>query len=594
MIKNILMFLCFIIAEEHSPLPSDLIMLKGYKLTLLAVFLMFPMVLSAADVQYNHPVYNFLERCELQGITANSLSQSKPYSRLTISKYLVQIYNNQDKLSHVEKGLLERYVFEFSDDIQRFSPGFSSDNPYSPEWRNIRNRGGLQKYGLLQNRRDIATYEGKDYKVFANVTGGFDYTSKPFNHNSTESGTQLVRSYGFSARAWYKRMDFAGWTTENQVSGNEAFIDGNRFPYRFGEGDSDQFDFYETETSVSYQDDYFVVYFGKGENFWGGSPESSLTLSDKGIPYTHFRIKGTLGPLEMTIIHGFIVAEPPIVEGVDSLLYATKKHYADKYFAAHRIQWNLRNNLQFGMYEEVFYGQRGMEWEYAPPILFFRGAEHYLRSQDNMLIGLDIRWLPVKNISFYGGFILDELVASNFGTSSYTNKQGAIASMACVNPLGYNDSRFFAEYVALRPYIYSHKFPISRADHYGITLANPGIPNSRKITLGLDNFILPSLMITMKLQQFKHGANLQDGTNVGGDHMISYNEQGLKHVKFLGGDVHTWNRAGLEVNWDIVYDLRFRFSGYMTEYSIDYESGDTGFDDIGFEWWMSLIWHPVH
>ena len=178
------------------------------------------------------PYILILERCELQSFTNHSLSHSKPYSRLTVAKNLVEIYGNRNQLSRIEKDLLERYLYEFSDDIERVSPGFISEKPFIPIWGSMSNLELLQKYGLFQNRRNIASYTGKDRKVFANTIGGFDYTSKLFNEYSTESGTQLVSSNGFSARACIKKMDFAGWTSENQMSGDAKFIDRDRFPYK--------------------------------------------------------------------------------------------------------------------------------------------------------------------------------------------------------------------------------------------------------------------------------------------------------------------------------------------------------------------------
>jgi hypothetical protein len=546
----------------------------------------------AVDVRSTHPVYDFLERCELQDLTNEPLSNSRPYSQITVVSILLQIHEKRNELSRVETKLLFRYLYELSGTIERLhAEGDIPTNDFEPQWGSISKWRPVKRIGLFQNKKDAVNYKGNQWAVYANFTASAENYSRSLG-NSDESFT--VRSYGLDTWVWYKNVDFAGWTTENQISGDETYIDLDRFPYQFGEAEADNFDFYESEQSASYQDDHFLIYFGKGENSWGPSSESSLTLSTKGIPYTHLRLKGKFGPIEMTIVHGDLIAEPQIITHTDTSRFGRiRKIYAEKHFAAHRVQWNISQKFQIGLFEEVFYGKRNIDWEYLPPIIFFRGAEHYLHSTDNMQVGWNLRFVPLKGISLYLEILFDELMFDKLGTDYFTNKQGLLLNGKWVNPFGFKNSLLFADYIAVRPYVYAHKNPENVADHYGITLADPGVPNSEKISLGLKKDITASLNCAITAVHFRHGANPVDGTNVGGDHLIPQEFEGLKYAPFLNGDLNTWNRLEAVLDWEVIYNLRLQMTGIWIQHSVDYMADGTDFEDDGIEWQIGLFWHPV-
>jgi len=563
-------------------------------LFLLSLFTIFATAANAADVRTTHQVYSFIERAELKGFLENPLSASKPYSRTTVAKYLVEIQEHKEALSKIEKEQLKYFLFEFSDDVKNVNDEFSElENRYVPAWNPLIENRLFKRFNLFPNDRDILAFSGKGWDVYVNGMFGAEFSNEPFNTRSSEEGKQVVRSYGYEARVRYKAIDFAAWTTENQVYGDQAFVDSLRFPYQFGEGDADNFDFYETESSVSYQDDHFLVYFGKGENHWGFSRDLSLTLSDNGIPYTHLRLKGRLGPIEMSIIHANLIKDPPVITRIDTLDDGVNKpHYARKYLAAHRVQWDVTKRLQFGLFEQVYYGQREIELEYIPPILFFRGAEHYTRDQDNMLIGLDLRWIPVNKVSLFGVILLDELMSSELGTDFYTNKHGLQLGAKWIDPLWTQNSSLSFDYMAIRPYVYSHKYNINTADHYGIALASPGLPNSETIALDLRKRFKRELEVGLNYRRLRHGANTREGKNIGGDMNVPATKKGIKNVTFLGGDLHTWQRLGIDINVELMYGLFIKMEMASITHDLEYETGGEKSED-GYEYYFSFIWHPV-
>ena len=66
-----------------------------------------------------------------------------------------------------------------------------------------------------------------------------------------------------------------------------------------------------------------------------------------------------------------------------------------KYIAAHRLEIAVTDNLDIGLNEVVVYGDRGLEFAYLNPIMFYRSAEHYLGDMDNATMSADFNWIII-------------------------------------------------------------------------------------------------------------------------------------------------------------------------------------------------------
>lgn len=52
------------------------------------------------------------------------------------------------------------------------------------------------------------------------------------------------------------------------------------------------------------------------------------------------------------------------------------------------------------------------ELQYLNPVILYRAVEHFLDSPDNVILGTNVKWNPIKGISLYGQFVMDEFKLS--------------------------------------------------------------------------------------------------------------------------------------------------------------------------------------
>lgn len=147
---------------------------------------------------------------------------------------------------------------------------------------------------------------------------------------------------------------------------------------------------------------------------------------------------------------------------------------------SHSLEVQPFKGFKIGVFESVIYGHRdqhynrGFEWEYLNPTIFFRPQEYSVGSTDNVLLGLYSSYHFGKNV-IYAQFVLDE-----FNLADIKNKTRWWANKYAAQ-LGYKTSFNLAsraifsrtELNLSRPYTYSHMNPNVVYGNQNRTLAHP-------------------------------------------------------------------------------------------------------------------------
>lgn len=265
------------------------------------------------------------------------------------------------------------------------------------------------------------------------------------------------------------------------------------------------------------------VKFGHDVNVFG-SGYRSLILSDNSSPYLFLRVDTQLGRFQYTNLW------TSMIDG-DTTSW-TGQLRNKKFTAIHHLSVNLTDRLNFGVFEaEVFSRDNvggGYDLNYLNPIIFYRYVESYIGSQDNALLGFDMRWLIGKSGSIYSQFLLDEFLTKYLfnGSKSWTNKYSFQLGGKYIDAFGVKNLDLQAEYNLIRPYTYSHKDTGRNYAHYAQSLAHPLGANLREF-LGIIRYkplSRVSLYATgMYVNQGKDPLNSM--LNYGGDIMKSYEQR---------------------------------------------------------------------
>ncbi|NOZ62192.1 MAG: capsule assembly Wzi family protein, partial [Calditrichaeota bacterium] len=222
---------------------------------------------------------------------------------------------------------------------------------------------------------------------------------------------------------------------------------------------------------------------------------------------------------------------------------------AKKYFAGHRLEINPVFWLSLGLSETVIFKGRSFEPAYLNPVMFLRSAEHYLGSPDNMMMSADFRLLPFNNVAIYGELLLDDITTTKLGTDWYGNKFGYLTGVFWAKVPLVPDFDFRAEYVRLRPFVYSHENSVNYS-HYASTLGHWTGPNSDLLWLRANFYPHFRFRISAEFQFRRYGEN-SEGENVGGDIEKFWTEEAGSETKFLAG-----RRVDqLDASWGIEYEF---------------------------------------
>ena len=149
-------------------------------------------------------------------------------------------------------------------------------------------------------------------------------------------------------------------------------------------------------------------------------------------------------------------------------------HSWDRYVAYHRIDFNIKDNIRIGAYEQIIFGARDIPMSYMVPILPFWSSQHESGDLDNLMLGVDFDILfgkkqNVKN-RFYGALLIDEWAPySTFDKNNRNWFAYQIGYSRNGKILG-KDLLYKMEYTRIDPRVYNHRFIINEPKHHGYNL----------------------------------------------------------------------------------------------------------------------------
>jgi hypothetical protein len=235
--------------------------------------------------------------------------------------------------------------------------------------------------------------------------------------------------------------------------------------------------FFMPTGSLSYSpSEHFNVQAGHDKLFIGNGYRS-LLLSDNAPPYSFLKLDTRFWKVRyVNIFANFKDIRP----GSDS---------RNKLGTFHYLSLNVGKRFTVGLFESIIWqaqdssGTRGFEPNYINPIIFYRPVEMSLRSPDNVILGLDVRFRIGKNHHLYAQLLLDELKFSEMFSSLssdttkptgwWGNKQAFQVGIKGWNPFGLKGLYYQTEFNWIRPFTYTHYAVEQNYGHQNQSLAHP-------------------------------------------------------------------------------------------------------------------------
>lgn len=317
--------------------------------------------------------------------------------------------------------------------------------------------------------------------------------------------------------------------------------------------DDDAYDYSSAEGYISYSpSQYFNFKFGHGKNFLGDG-YNSLLLSDRAFNYPHLKITSNIW--NITYVNLF-------AQFMDIDL--KREHiqgFQRKNAAIHYLSWNATTWLNISLFESIIWEsgdstyQRGFDFNYINPVIFYRPVEFSLGSPDNAMMGLNIKLSPLKNTHMYSQIILDEFKLTEVigNTGWWANKSGFQAGIKSYHRFSKNTIFVQGEYSTVRPFTYSHFSTHQSYGHYNEPLAHPLGANFKEALFQI-KYTHGRFQVNAMLKAYKKGIDSTDANSWGGDIFKPYTLRAKEYNNFtLQGIVQEVNTINVFASYLINY-----------------------------------------
>ncbi len=531
---------------------SRLFVLLG--LILLAV----PLLLRAQNpvsVPLDDPVYAYLERMEALGYVDNLLDGIRPYSREKVAEYLQRLVRKRHRLTKIDQDRLDNLLLDYRFEINR-----QEKNAFVPE--------GQDWYSILAGYRnfknDFVRFFKQNHPEEENHVLLWEKGGDNFYVDYDQDVTYERRSDGVYRIANWQTYYFRGlfdhrfayrWNVSlHSVRGDDAYavqhpILKGSWSQKVGEDQPRYSD--RTGGELIWNTGYVDLQFAQQEIKWGVGESGNLILSDYPEPYPYISIAKEWDRIKFMALHGKLQSFP------DDTLDNGLRLYPDKWLAAHRLEISIARTVTLGFNETFIYGRRYVDWAYLMPFNFYRAVEHKLRDRDNATISIDAEWLIMPGTKLYGTVFFDEFRSSELFSDWFGNKHAAQIGLMQVDPFGLHNLSLRLEYVAVLPWVYTHKF---RVNSYTTDFRSLGYwagPNSEVYYIHLLKDWHWRFRTGLKWRQWKHGENFTD-KDIGGDILEGHETGDPIYRKFLGGRLTTERRLELYSRYEVFNGFFFR------------------------------------
>ena len=229
-----------------------------------------------------------------------------------------------------------------------------------------------------------------------------------------------------------------------------------------------------------------------------------------------------------------------------------------------------------------------MQIEYLNPVIFYRAVEQYGGSQDNAMVGADMKWNFLRHFQLYGQFALDEFLLSAYraGDGWWGNKWALQLGGKYINVFGLPNLDLQLEWNRVRPFMYSHITDYTNYTHYSQPLAHPlGANFDEKLAI-LRYQPAGRWSFAATLMQADFGKDAV-GTNYGGDIFKPYTSRTLDRGNVIGQGVGTQVQlADFSLSYMPIHRLYLEVQQTLRrqQSSLPEETTTTSITQLGLRW----------
>jgi hypothetical protein len=514
---------------------------------------------QAENVPVTDPVYTFLKRMEVRGILERYRDAILPLSRREIGEFLIIVDQNRDKLTSSEKDWARRYLDEFRYEVSGSTEGTNSLISTSAE-------GMTSGSGRFFADTQKYLYADRDTNLTFFVNGLLTFDGRQISGDALGSaraeflqGGLRVRGTIYNHLGYYlQAINAQFWGSRELLARDPAIAQTEAI------GSTDIQNFDAAEGHVRYDAGIVSAEVGTERVLWGTGYDQKMIMSDNVRPFPFLRADFRYKSIRYTFMHAWLLGFPrPWTDFVsaDSAAKMKGPSIADKYIAAHRLEFSFPRLLDVGFQEMVVYSNRAPDLAYLTPLILLESAQRSRGERDNGLWSFDIQTHFTPGIELTGTILFDDLHLNDFFKNRFYNKNAYQLGFFLTDPFMFRNTSLIVEWTRVQPFVFSHDYSIEDTyTSYGAPLGPRIAPNSDSWFIRGDLF--PANRLTLSLRYFyeRHGDNVYDGAgnlvmNVGGDIEQGHRPTDPLTVDFLGGNPVKTQRVQFIATYEPVYQI---------------------------------------
>jgi hypothetical protein len=533
-------------------------MTKRLSITLMTVLLLSGSSLvfgQVENVPAYHPVYTFLKRMELKGMLQRYHDAILPLSRSQVASHLVEAKAGDSSLTQVDKDILNEYLLEFRYDIEA-----TADSNYSLlDFRDPAFSSTISSM-FSEKQKYLYSYADTTATFFVDGLLTIDMRSRR-GDNLGGTKAEFAQFGGRIRGTVYHHLGYYLQGTNAQFWGSRQLLAQDKQigqAYTLGILNTQSFDL--AEGYVRYEGGILSAEVGQERMLWGNGYGDKLILSDSVRVFPSIRADAQYKSLKYTFMHGWLMGHRA------DLVYDTVNKFvepvvADKYFAAHRLEFSFPSLFDIGFQEMAIYSNRSVDLAYLNPATLIESAQRSRDERDNVFWAFDIQTHAVSNWEFQASILFDDINFAMWGTKNWQNRYGYQLGTMVVDPLRISNLSLAAEYTRIQPYTFSHNR--SRDDDYGSLgrlLGHHIGPNADGWYFRADYNFSHRLIASADFELEREGNNTYDAAgnllvNVGGDFLQPHRSQDSEEQQFLGGDYVRTYTGKMHVTYEFVHQM---------------------------------------
>lgn len=489
---------------------------------------------------------DILNRLEIKTGNVNLMYSSvKPYNRRLTTREVERIDSllaagdsSTNTLTDIDRFNMERYLMNNSE-WSKPRESYNSEKPFLKSF-----------YKTKGNFYEVNT---PDFFLAFNPAIQFQQMVEKGNKQNLFYNSRGAAIRGLIGR----KVGFDIYLTDNQernplyvqqwIDSNTA-VPGARFYKNFKAPGG--YDYFDARGSVSVNaSKYIDLQLGYDRNFIGDG-HRSLFLSDFSGNALFFKINTRIWKFNFENLFMELIPTQGRAGGTSLL--------ERKYFRMNYLSFNATRWLNVGIFDAVTFGRKDhFDFQYLIPVMFLRAAESDIGSEDNAVVGLNVKANIKRKIQLYGQFLFDEFQFRELikSTGYWANKFGYQLGIKYPDALGIKNLDLQVESNRMRPFTYSHFNLVGNYTHYNQPLAHPLGANFQEVVGIVKYQPIRKLYLNARAIYYYQGLDAE-GVNFGSNIFRPYTTR-TKNYGFYVGDGN--KVKSMNINLLTSYELKENF-----------------------------------